>query len=736
MKKLIYFAVVTIFISSFNFSNVFAQENTNDAFYEMLNRVGISEQDLGFRPKGYWTRYPDPKDIPYKMLSFDDLLAEPQRIYDFVRNMALSVDDYLHPDYMKANHNSLLKLAYYCGVRNATGEFRQYSASLWAEVDSTEPLLKAIKEIYTTTHRVWRYNAMGNASDFPLIEKDLMAAIKNIHPEVQKAVARTVLHLLEAYRFAKIGIRNVDRNDAIECWRIRQLGETQFDGLEYFPQLEDAAQSIDINSIYYAGYKMLESSLQLADTLTVMRTSKLKIDWEKQNLNIMTPIGRIVLSGTGNDKHQYSDLLLLVDFGGDDEYRGAVGSTPSLEIPVSLAIDLDGNDKYINDDEYLPSQGAGVFGAGMLLDMKGDDEYTSMKMAQGAAMLGIGILADMEGNDVYKLGTDGQGGAYFGVGLAIDNRGDDKYFIDGDGQGYGGVGGVGTLVNRSGNDFYRAEPKASVVFRPDYHSKDGKLNYSYAQGCGVGRRGDVTDGHSWAGGMGTLIDLEGDDVYESANWSLGCGYWYGIGFIYDGAGNDKYHSASWSQAAGAHFCIGALIDEGGNDEHILWEEQSVGIGFGHDYTVALFLNRGGNDKYQLKDDGLGFAINKSQVFMFDTDGDDTYIRSGKGRNYGWNNFDSNNPPEVESIFHLYSDQICFFADVNGTDKYILKDYDNGKESVDTLMKDGAENFVPADKSNLASKKFYGLGKDFTDWKGPEIEFFRDKMKKKYPEFKK
>ena len=70
------------------------------------------------------------------------------------------------------------------------------------------------------------------------------------------------------------------------------------------------------------------------------------------------------------------------------------------------------------------------------------------------------------------------------------------------------------------------------------------------------------------------------------------------------------------------------------------------------------------------------------------------------------------------------------------DKYILKDYESGKESEDTLMKDGAENFVPADKSKLASKKYYGFGKDFNDWKGPDIEFFRDKMKKKYPEFKK
>ena len=120
-------------------------------------------------------------------------------------------------------------------------------------------------------------------------------------------------------------------------------------------------------------------------------------------------------------------------------------------------------------------------------------------------------------------------------------------------------GGVGALVNRTGKDHYWCEPLSADVYRPDFHSKDSKLNYSYAQGCGVGRRGDITDGHSWAGGMGTIIDLEGNDVYESANWSLGCGYWYGMGFAYDGGGDDTYKSASWSQAAGAHFCIGANL---------------------------------------------------------------------------------------------------------------------------------------------------------------------------------
>jgi len=710
-----------------------------DAFQQMLTDLGIDESNLGFRPKGYWTRYPDPQDIPFKMLAFDDLFAEPQYIYDFVRVMALSVEDYLHPDYLagsdRGNSKSLLKTVYYCGIRNATAEFRDYSASLWAELDEDEPLLMAIKSIYERTDRVYRFNAMGTASDFPLIERDLRAAIKPLHPEVRKAIARTVIHLTNAYKWCQTGMRNVDYEKAVACWRIRQLGETQFDGLEYFPQLEDCANDIDMNSIYYAGYKLLESGEMLADTLKMLR-SRSDIDWAQQKLNVVTPIGRIVIGSPGDDEHQYSDLLLLIDPAGDDTYIGAIGSTPSLEIPISLALDLEGNDEYINEDEFLPSQGAAIFGAGVLIDMAGDDSYKSTRLGQGAAMLGIGVLADLDGDDDYDLWTSGQGGAYFGVGVAIDNRGNDSYRLWGDGQGYGGIGGVGTLVNRTGNDHYWCEPESKNVFRPDYHSKDGRYNYSYAQGCGIGRRGDIDDGHSWAGGMGTLIDLTGDDLYESANWSLGCGYWYGMGFVWDGAGNDKYHSENWTQACGAHFCIGVLIDEGGDDEHFVPGNQSAGIGFGHDFTIALLLNKGGNDHYKIYNDGLGYAINMSQVFFIDTEGDDRYETQG-GHNYGMNNYKQYNPPIIGAFQLLFADQICFFADLSGQDTYTAIDRENGNKAPDAEMYDGVARYFPSppERKNLANKRYFGLGRDFDTGTAGPIEYFRDKMAKRFEGFK-
>jgi len=87
--------------------------------------------------------------------------------------------------------------------------------------------------------------------------------------------------------------------------------------------------------------------------------------------------------------------------------------------------------------------------------------------------------------------------------------------------------------------------------------------------AGLRRRGDGSDGHNWAGGLGALIDVDGDDHYEAGNFSMGLGYWYGTGLLWDGGGNDEYKSVYFTQGSGAHFAIGALIDESG-DELKIW----------------------------------------------------------------------------------------------------------------------------------------------------------------------
>jgi hypothetical protein len=351
-------------------------------------------------------------------------------------------------------------------------------------------------------------------------------------------------------------------------------------------------------------------------------------------------------------------------------------------------------------------------------------------MSQGAALFGLGFLWDMEGSDTYSMCQSGQGGAYFGTGILVDMDGGDRYYLHGDGQGYGGVGGgTGVLIDLTGDDTYTAEPDPGVCYRPDYHSKN-TINYSYAQGAGIGRRGDITDGHSWAGGLGAIFDFAGNDEYESGNWSVGCGYWYGIGIAYDAGGNDSYRSSVFSQASGAHFAIGAHIDESGNDEHIAYGESSASVGFGHDYTVALLLDRHGNDRYEVKKDGLGYAINMSHVLFFDLGGDDTYRRGAGGHCFGEVQYQSKEPPPVNFAYALYSKNISLFGNIGGSDRYIVFDPQSGEEHPDSTAGNDRDWFsIPGEEEDTVKRRYFGMGLDTADTTLSVIPDFMTKLRK-------
>jgi hypothetical protein len=343
------------------------------------------------------------------------------------------------------------------------------------------------------------------------------------------------------------------------------------------------------------------------------------------------------------------------------------------------------------------------------VDVEGADQYTAGRCSQGFGFFGTGLLADLDGDDTYRLRTSGQGGAVLGVGLLFDRSGDDSYTLDGDGQGYGGPGGVGTLVDLTGKDHYYAEPYAEKVPRPDYHSQ-GIINSSCAQGSGMGRRGDLTDGHSWAGGMGTLLDLGGDDIYESGNWSAGCGYWYGMGFLYDAGGNDRYSASVFSIAAGAHFCIGGLFDEAGNDEYIGLGDSHTGMAFGHDYTVAILFDREGDDNYEYGHDGYAHAINMSQVFFVEGSGNDRYVLDSHRRGFGITDFGEGSlAPRLEANYHVHGMETALFLDLGGEDEYFWKDEDG------IFAADSVGNGVlwkrPRDSVGMAEGRYAGIFKD-------------------------
>ncbi|MBL1218958.1 MAG: hypothetical protein D8M59_15875 [Planctomycetes bacterium] len=635
----------------------------HDPLDEALSQAGLQRADLGWRPKGYWSGYP--ADIPYKLRQFDDLLAEPLANVSYMRTMGNAARLYLDPATLDepiggAIAGNIYQAVHRLGVVRKTGVFRSYSCNLTAE---PTPLYEAMIQLYGQAGRETRFITFGQESPYPMLEKELAAECANVPDPINPILGRLVLDVLDAHHWASLSFRNVTLEQRTVVAQRLNVGEEMTDALEYCPEFDDVSNAWDEPSMWYAGLKCAEAldraRAGLKAAMAEGAVGDFSFDWE-------SPFGWVRIRGAGDDTVDGNNALLIVDLGGDDVYTGSAASS-NAQRPIGLLLDLEGNDQY---GGTLCTQGAGITGIGMLLDAEGDDRYSAKHMSQGVGQFGLGACIDLEGDDVYNAGYSSQGCGYFGIGLCLDAEGDDEYRLLADGQGLGGVAGVGVLADREGNDLYYAEPNGAISGRFSYHSEK-KMSVSNAQGCALGRRGDGGDGHSWAGGMGALVDLEGDDRYVSGNWSQGTGYWFGMGFLYDGDGNDSYRGSVWSQGAGAHFCIGVIVDDGdGNDHHLAAETSTNSLAFGHDFAVAMLLNMGGNDIYELQGGGMGMSINRSVAMLIDAGGDDIYrmaadsvpgsARYDAARFADWSGY---------STYFADASSVGLFLDAGGHDSY-------------------------------------------------------------------
>jgi len=625
-----------------------------DTLDDALARAGFLRERLGWSPRGWWSRYP--RSAPHRLDHFDDLFAEPLATVPFTRTLGRVAARYLAPEELakapEKQNGAIYQLVYGLGVERKFGGFRSYSANLLAE---EAPLHEAILELYRYAGRQTRFVTFGQESPYPLIEKDLEKAAAAVPPEVSKVLGRLLLNLLDAHRLATLAFRNVAPDDRAEVARRFDLGVESVDALEFIPAVDDMARAIDEASLWYAALKCAEAADEARRALPP-RAPPFRFDWE-------TPLGWIRVRGSGDDAIEADGALLLVDLGGNDRYEGGAGSSDAAR-PIGVCLDLAGDDLY---EGGRVAQGAGLCGVGLLLDAQGNDRYEATEYAQGVGQFGLGALFDLAGDDLYTLRWSGQGCGFFGVGILADAAGKDRYLLHADGQGFGGVGGVGVLADGAGDDEYLAEPDPAKSGRPSYHS-EGKVSVSNAQGCAMGRRGDGADGHSWAGGLGALVDVSGNDRYRAGNWCHGTGYWFGTGLLWDGAGDDQYRGGVWSQATGAHFCIGVLIDESGDDAHLAEGYNSVC--FAHDFAITLLLDAAGNDAYDAAaGDGLGFSINRSFAFFVDEGGNDRY-RGKEGGLPGFARYDDRFADYGGlSTYFADASSLGLFLDIGGSDEY-------------------------------------------------------------------
>lgn len=692
---------------------------TSDLVQDALDSIGFTYDDLGFHPKGYWSRYP--MDIPYKLKMFDDLFAEPLKLYEYGLSFGEAVRRYCDPGRIDSLNNNLYNLLYYLGVEKKTGGLRSWGSNLsdsHPPEPGQTPFIDAIERLYAAGLTRTHYSSFNRAPDPPDLRSKILPEVEMLPPTTRAALAGLLDNLREAYHWREIAVRNISDDTKNQVFYIRDLSETQADGNVYYPQIDDAASAIDFESLCYSALKTAEAveraEKELLPTLEEIPTN--------YNFDLETPFGRIIINGSDDHIINADDCFLIIECGGNDNYTGSIGATSRPDRGLAVVLDLAGNDTYENDDILKPSMGCGILGVGLLYDANGDDKYTGKVFAQGAGFLGIGMLFDKSGKDIYHAETSAQGAGYFGIGLVVDVSGNDDYYLFGDGQGMGGIGGgIGVLADYSGDDKYTAEPSAEVTDRGDYHS-EYEINANNAQGGGFGRRGDGSDGHSWAGGLGALVDIKGNDKYLSGNWSLGIGYWFGTGICYDGEGDDEYRSVYFTQASGAHFCNGVLIDEAGNDKHILTETAGAALAFGWDFTNALFVDRGGDDEYQAKIISYGLAQIRSFAFFFEAGGNDKYTYNEGQQGFGGATF-RNDFARPSALFNytFYTKSAGIFIDTDGNDDYSLVKEDGTRTT--GIYDDNSIWYSPArDDPNFGFNNF-GIGIDATEGDIPLLKIF-------------
>lgn len=416
-------------------------------------------------------------------------------------------------------------------------------------------------------------------------------------------------------------------------------------------QLLNLAKKIDIYEIHCAG-GILTQGIEKIKEIAVKLSKQGNLSYKEipgvKGLIYEVfelPNGFKGVIGGIDDNIYYDDFAIIIELGGNDVYLGrCAGAIGELYTSVSFVIDISGDDVYRNSNKLI-NHGAGLFGAGILWDLSGNDTYTGFHIGQGAGLFGIGMLIDEDGFDNYRGGYFVQGAGNFGTGILIDYEEDDIYHSYCWAQGMGGVWGYGLLFDKNGDDLYYAGGKyLHMPLNPDQFR-------SFAQGFGFGWR-DVA-----SGGIGFLYDLKGNDKYISEVYGQATSYWFALGMLLDEQGNDLYSAAQYSQGAGIHLSVGGLLDLEGDDHY--FSRFGPAQGEGHDVAVGWLLDKDGDDVYYASG-GQGIGLTNSVGIFVDTRGNDDYC-SREGMSQGGANWSRG------------TGGIGLFIDLQGVDRYAEKD---------------------------------------------------------------
>ena len=346
---------------------------------------------------------------------------------------------------------------------------------------------------------------------------------------------------------------------------------------------------------------LLQASNHLQRTLALQAWPALV--WQHR-----TPWGLVRLDTTRQSgRHLVQDPLLWVSLGGDDHY---LFRPRSVHNPVSVFMDLRGNDSYISEHEGADPS-VGFLGLGLLWDGDGRNRYSGTWLAQGAALMGAGVLVDASraGAGGSQLAATGhaQGFALDGLALLMAGGGDDVLTALTHAQGSAGPLGAAWLINAAGNDRY-VLGNARVV---QASAQLPERNASMGQGAGRGWRGRE-GAPDTPGGVGLLVDLAGDDHYTAQVFAQGVGFQQGMGVLVDAGGNNHHTAAWYALGAAAHQAVGVFWASGAGAD-VYEVSHSSALGSATDRSVGWFLDSGGKNAKPDADFSQGQAMRGSQA---------------------------------------------------------------------------------------------------------------------------
>ncbi|MCP4568098.1 MAG: hypothetical protein GY841_11010 [FCB group bacterium] len=580
---------------------------------EILSYLHLSKDDFVFRDDYL-------KKDPYRLAVIDSLMAHPLNMVPFTDSCARIMRGF--------EKTPGVVTEFFSGIR---GVLKDDSTSIG---DDTYELALNPTESAIVWPRCYDIHTMMSAYQQILFEalggdwdSNLNQFIRNKYKEL----------ILEDENFKNQTAEEMDSIQHLEDGYARQFSELAAKISDFpFLHFADVNLLLDImadHALSRFGFSdpLVPSGDNLMDSLGLM--------W---NADRETDLGRMAVGTFGNDTYR-GDYFMIIDPGGDDSYY----LTYDIENPhPTIIADFGGDDFYKAESDFALASGA--FSYSLLVDYEGDDIYRGKNFSLGSGYFGQGILWDKKGNDSYFGDTFTQGAGTFGLGLLIDGQGNDTYTGNLYCQGMGFVRGIGGIADYDGNDTYTVQPKYPEVFHPGQHYQ------SLSQGFAIGFRpklsggfGFICDyggndayiadffaqGSSYWWSLGMLYDKSGNDQYLSYQYAQGAGAHMTLGILLDGGGDDVYRSHGVAQGCGHDYSCGWLLDRGGDD---IYTSEGLSQGAGQANGFGLFTDLTGRDGYYVfnKANCQGYGNPRRDYgsigLFLDMDGKDHY--DGQGTN--------------------------------------------------------------------------------------------------------